>query len=320
MRCSVAVAPANIRMKRFSTYGIASLVLWALGVAVQARDAITGSEALTFTDETSSIPYRLYRPVGWNEPGANFQVVLFLHGAGERGSNNTAHVSSHVQGLIDATEKGEFAAYLIAPQVPSGQQWTNVSFGTGSYTNPTLNSPAISTPLRLTLDLVEQFIEGTGVDESRVYITGLSMGGYGTLDAIARRPDLFAAALPLSGGGNLSFAETYSDVPLWAFHGSVDPTVPVSGSRNTISAIEAAGGTQERYTELAGQGHVIWSPIYNGNTFTYDTNYSGTYTTEGSGNVYSWMFAQSIPEPASGVMLAAGAVCLIGRRRTAARR
>ena len=306
-------------MRRLSLYGALALAC-AIVATSHARDPITGSEALTYSDGTSSIPYRLFRPVGWDEPGANFPVVLFLHGAGERGSNNTSLVTSHVQGLIDATAAGTFAAYLIAPQVPTNQQWTDVPFGLGSYSNPTLNSPAISTPLRLTLDLVEQFAAGVGVDETRIYITGLSMGGYGTFDAIARRPDLFAAALPLSGGGNLSFAGTYTDVPLWAFHGSVDSTVPVSGSRNTISAIETAGGTRERYTELAGQGHVIWSPIYNGNSFQYDTNYSGTYATEGSGNVYSWMFAQSVPEPASGMMFAMGAVWLIGRRRTAAKK
>ncbi|RYD73717.1 MAG: hypothetical protein EOP84_21090, partial [Verrucomicrobiaceae bacterium] len=277
-------------MKLISFYSAAVLAA-LVATSAYGRDPLTGSEALTFTDGSSSLQYRLYRPAGWDAPGANFPVVLFLHGAGERGSNNTSHVSSHIQGLIDATASGEFAAYLIAPQVPSGQQWTDVSFGTGSYSNPALNSPIISNPLRLTLGLMDQFVAGAGVDESRVYITGLSMGGYGTFDAIARRPDLFAAALPLSGGGNLSFAETYSDIPLWAFHGAVDPTVPASGSRNTINAIESAGGTQERYTELADKGHVIWSPIYDGGAYTYDTNYTGTYATEGSGNVYSWMFA-----------------------------
>jgi predicted peptidase len=129
-------------MKISSLYGAVTLGLF-VAVAAQARVAITGSEALTFTLGSSSIQYRLYRPAGWDAPGANFPVVLFLHGAGERGSNNTSQVSSHVQGLIDATESGQFAAFLIAPQVPSGQQWTDVPFGTGSYSNPTLNSPAI---------------------------------------------------------------------------------------------------------------------------------------------------------------------------------
>ncbi len=160
---------------------------------------------------------------------------------------------------------------MLAPQAPAGGQslqWTNIAYSTGSYANPTLNAPAITNPLRLALDLVEQFVATHTVDRSRTYITGLSMGGYGTWDAGARRPGYFAAAVPLSGRGNISVAGSYAGVPIWAFHGALDTTVPPSGSRNTISAIESAGGTKERYTELAGQGHNIWAPIYNGGIYS----------------------------------------------------
>ena len=283
-----------------------------------ARDPLTGSTAAIYTDGADSLPYRMYQPIGYDTPGSSFPLVIFLHGNGERGTNNTSQVTSHIQGLIDRTESGSTAAYLLAPQAPSGGQnlqWTNISYPTGSYANPTLNAPAITTPLRLALDLVEQFIATHNVDRSRIYITGLSMGGYGTWDAVARRPNLFAAAAPLSGGGNVSMASTYAGVPIWAFHGAIDATVPVSGSRNTITAIQNAGGTEERYTELAGQGHNIWAPIYNGSINAYDTNYTGTYATEGSGDVYTWMFAQSVPEPASCALLGFGALTLTRRRR-----
>ncbi|MEA3207732.1 MAG: hypothetical protein QOE70_789 [Chthoniobacter sp.] len=101
----------------------------------------------------------------------------------------------------------------------------------------------------------------------------------------------------MSGGGNLSLAGTYAGIPIWVVHGATDTTVPPSGARNTITAIENSGGLKERYTELAGQGHVIWARIYSGGTYVYDLNYTGTYATEGSGDIYSWMFSQSIPEP-----------------------
>jgi predicted peptidase len=290
--------------------------LLAAPVPIEARDPITGSVPGIFTDGPNSLPYREYIPAGAGAPGSSFPLVLFLHGAGERGTNNTSQVSSHVQGLIDRTETGFSAAYLLAPQCPTGQQWTDIPFLTGSYSNPTLNSPAISTPLRLALDLVEQFAETHNVDPNRIYITGLSMGGYGAFDAVARRPDLFAAALPLSGGGNLSAANIYKDVPIWAFHGAADTTVPPSGSRNTIAAIQNAGGTMERYTELAGQAHVIWAPIYNGGTNSFDTNYTGTYGTDGSGDAYTWMFAQTnVPEPSTAMLLFAGITALGVRRR-----
>jgi predicted peptidase len=296
----------------------AFLLLAAATPPVSARDPIAGSIADTYVDGTDSLPYRLFRPAGFDAPGSSFPLVIFLHGNGERGTNNTSQVASHIQGLIDRTESGSTAAYLLAPQAPAGGQnlqWTNIAYATGSYSNPTLNSPPITTPLRLALNLIDQFVATHNVDPSRIYITGLSMGGYGTWDAVARRPDLFAAAVPLSGGGNISAASDYADVPIWAFHGAVDTTVPPSGSRNTIAAIQNAGGTEERYTELAGQGHNIWAPVYNGNTYTYDTNYTGTYATDGSGDMYTWMFSQSVPEPGTASILALSAVGLISRRR-----
>ncbi len=91
--------------------------------------------------------------------------------------------------------------------------------------------------------------------------------------------------------------------------------MPPSNSRNTITAIENAGGNLERYTELAGKGHVIWSPIYNGGTYNYDTNYTGTFGADGSGDMYSWMFAQQIPEPTTATLLICALALVGGRRR-----
>lgn len=118
-------------------------------------------------------------------------------------------------------------------------------------------------------------------------------------------------------------ADVYKDMPIWAFHGSADPTVPVSGSRNTITAIENAGGTSERYTELAGQGHVIWSPIYNGGSYTYDSNYTGSYVSDGTDNLYSWMFDQKItavPEPSTEAMIWVGLIAIAMRAVANARK
>ncbi|MDQ3621687.1 MAG: prolyl oligopeptidase family serine peptidase [Verrucomicrobiota bacterium] len=283
---------------------IAALALADTSPPLSARDPLSG-EAAVFSDGTDAIPYRLYRPEGSDTPGASVPLVLFLHGAGERGTNNTAQVTAHIQGLIDTTETGSFAGFLIAPQCPPGQDWAN------------FNSPTLSTPLRLVLDLVDQFIAENPVDAARVYVTGLSMGGFGAFDALERRPDLFAAAAPLSSGGNLSAVDIYKEIPIWAFHGANDTTVPPGASRNTMLAIESQGGTKDRYTELAGQGHVIWAPIYNGASFAFDSDYSGRFAPDGSDDLYSWMFAQvnPIPEPATAGFLVACAALLAMRRR-----
>lgn len=276
-----------------SVMAAAALIAGFLSTSVHGRDAITGSQAFVYTDGSDSLPYRVFTPAAIPAQGA--PLVVVLHGAGERGNNNTSQVNGNIQGLIDATENGATAAYLLAPQCPSSDQWTNIPFGAGSYTNPKLDAPAITTPMRLMLQLVDQFISTHKVDRSRVYITGLSMGGYGTWDAIARRPDLFAAAAPVCGGGNISHIGTYAKIPLWAFHGSADGVVPVTGSRSPIAAIQAGGGGLERYTEYEGGGHGAWE-CYNNGVNAYDTDYNGTsFAADGSDRIYDWLFAQKKP-------------------------
>jgi hypothetical protein len=110
------------------------------------------------------------------------------------------------------------------------------------------------------------------------------MGGMGAWDAIKWEPSLFAAAVPMSGYANPNTASIIKDIPIWAFHGSNDTIVPVSGTRNIINAIRAAGGNPN-YTEVAGGGHVIWNPIY----------YDGSHT------LYAWLFAQHLATPAPAI-------------------
>ncbi len=273
---------------------LAALTMFAAASVSNARDALTDSLALTYSDSTGSIPYRLFQPTGFDIAETKFPIVLFLHGSGERGTNNKAQVRSHVQGLIDRTETGSSAAYLIAPQAPTGGGWSDQ-------------------PLQLTLDLVESFAATNNVDASRIYITGLSMGGFGTFAALENRASLFAAAVPMSGGGDPAFALTYAQTPIWAFHGANDRPVPVRYSQDTIAAIQNVGGEHERYTELAGKGHAIWSPIYKGSAYDYDTDFTGTYAVDGSDDIYSWMFAQQIPEPTTAALILC-AIALVGGR------
>ncbi|HEY7116931.1 MAG TPA: prolyl oligopeptidase family serine peptidase [Tepidisphaeraceae bacterium] len=118
-----------------------------------------------------------------------------------------------------------------------------------------------STPMRLALEVLDQLRKEFKLDDKRLYITGLSMGGYGTWDVIARHPTLFAAAVPVCGGADESTAPTIKDIPIWCFHGGADPTVPTARSRNMIKALEAAGG-QPKYTEYPGVGHNSWDKAY----------------------------------------------------------
>jgi dienelactone hydrolase len=129
--------------------------------------------------------------------------------------------------------------------------------------------------MKLTLQAVRNVINTGNVDTSRVYVTGVSMGGMGAWDILQRDPKLFAAAVPMSGGGDPKSAEKIKDVAVWAFHGGADDLVPVSATRDMIGALKDAGGNP-KYTELVGKGHAIWDPIYDdaGNT------------------LYPWLFSQ----------------------------
>jgi predicted peptidase len=113
----------------------------------------------------------------------------------------------------------------------------------------------------MALKLLDNLPKLFSVDPDRIYITGLSMGGYGTWDALQRKPDYFAAAIPICGGGDVNGAEKMKDVPIWAFHGDADGAVKVSRSRDMIEALKAAGG-KPKYTEYPGGGHDSWTATY----------------------------------------------------------
>jgi predicted peptidase len=118
-----------------------------------------------------------------------------------------------------------------------------------------------SIPMKLTMEVLDQLRKELPVDEKRIYVTGLSMGGYGTWDLIARRPDFFAGAVPVCGGADDSTAPAIKHIPIWCFHGGADPTVKPERSRNMIAALKAAGGNP-KYTEYPGVGHNSWDRAY----------------------------------------------------------
>jgi predicted peptidase len=146
----------------------------------------------------------------------------------------------------------------VLPQVAAPNRFVDVPANGGSYTL----APQPNDTLRMSKEIVDTVqLMYHDIDANRLYITGLSMGGYGTWEAIERWPNYFAAAAPIAGAGDPSKAARLVNLPIWAFHGTEDPDVPVSGSRDMIQAIRAAGGNP-RYTEYAGQGHGSWEIPY----------------------------------------------------------
>ena len=198
-----------------------------------------------FAPETSpptskwTLPYRLMRPK--SSKGMGYPLLIFLHGAGERGNENLRQLQSVPAQMSHSEWRSQFPCFVAAPQCPPQYSWSHTEIR--------------DSVIAMIDELLQECPE---IDSRRIYLAGISMGGHGSWTLAAHRPDLFAAVIPVCGGGSVEDASKLIHVPLWAVHGDADTVVPVDGSRRMIAAILAAGGKPE-YTELAGVGHDCWN-------------------------------------------------------------
>lgn len=208
------------------------------------------------------LPYRFLTPD--NPPaGQSFPLVLFLHGAGERGDDNVSQLRHGVRRFALPESRAAHPAFVLVPQCPAGEG-RNAGYWLGRHPKARSNgddADADGDLLAMLLDLMTATINEYRVDPHRIYITGISMGGFATWALMAMKPDLFAAAVPVCGGGDPGWARRIKDIPVWAFHGSKDDVVPVDYTRRMIAASRVAGG-EPKYTEYAGVGHDSWTPAY----------------------------------------------------------
>jgi predicted peptidase len=170
-----------------------------------------------------------------------YPLLVFLHGAGERGRDNAQQLLGLPDQMTQPDWRRRFPCFLLAPQCPDASHWSDW--------------------MQDLENLIDRLCEDLPVDRRRVYLTGLSMGGFGSWELAARRPELFAAVVPICGGGDPSQARRLKNVPVWAVHGDADRTVPLECSRVMIQALRDAGG-QPRYSELPGVGHDSWTQTY----------------------------------------------------------
>lgn len=198
-----------------------------------------------YTNAQGTLPYRLFVPTNYN-PSLNYPVVLFLHGAGERGSDNRLQLTGQTGQMIfvSATNQSKYPSFMVAPQCPTSGFWPD------------------SIRRQQVHGLMNLLLSQYGIDTNRLYVTGLSMGGYGAWDQITEFTNMYAAAIPMSGGGYTALASRIVNMPIWNFHAANDSVVGVSESRLMISSVRKAGGNPI-YTEYAGGDHVIWTPAYN---------------------------------------------------------
>ena len=204
--------------------------------------------------------YRLKRPLNY-QPGTKYPIVVCLHGGAGWGTDNIKQVQGSLPAVMLSNYliREQHPAFLFVPQISGAYSFGGVP-----------NLEVIDT---LVFDAMQSLEKEFNIDEKRRYVSGNSLGGYGTWHFIGTRPDLFAAGIPISGEGNPELANNMTQVAVWAFHGAKDVNVPVSGSRDAINAMKKVGGSP-RYTEYPDNDHDIWMKVV------------------GTPDLVEWLFAQ----------------------------
>lgn len=229
---------------------VTSSLIFLFGLlGVRADDALFEVREFKSADGRV-LPYRLLRPKDY-DPSQKYPLLVYLHGAGERGNDNAFQLKHGKDMMLAAARK--YQSFVLAPQCPKEARWVEVHWATAAHNMP--EHP--SEPVRLLLALIPELEKEFSIDSGRRYAIGLSMGGYGVWDLLCRYPDMFAAGVPVCGGGDENKAVRMKDIAVWAFHGSNDKVVNPHRSRNMIEALKKIGG-QPRYTEYPGVGHNAW--------------------------------------------------------------
>lgn len=221
---------------------------------------------------------RILTPLNFQK-GKKYPVVLFLHGSGERGNDNEAQLNWGADMFLDSTIRVKFPAIVVFPQCPSNSKWSeyNKSLNSDSTGYTWKNDPKIFNSLKLVSEFIDTLLTSNEVDKRRIYVGGLSMGGFGTLELLWRKPNTFAAAFPICGAGNPEKLKEYrTNLPIWLFHGEKDPVIPVSNSRLLYNVLKTTSA-KPRYTEYPNVGHDSWK-----NAFMEPT-------------LLPWLFAQKLP-------------------------
>jgi predicted peptidase len=247
------------------------LIILSLVTSLVAADPVSEMTAQTFTASDGLVlPYRVWQaPVTGDE---RLPLVIFLHGAGGRGNDNRTQLRDGLVQLLAAIQQ-RHPCVLIAPQCPADVKWTGINWQQRPLAERT---PKPTRPAAAVLELIAELITMRPIDRTRIYLTGVSMGGSGTWDLATRAPGLFAAIMPVCGGCDVRNAALWANQSLWAFPGARDTVVTPDLARSLIAELRA-NGQQLKYTEYPDAGHDIGSKVY------------------GEAESLRWLFSQARP-------------------------
>jgi predicted peptidase len=256
------------------------LFLTTFCISVLMSDAQDKSffEKQLFILGEDTLPCRILTPQDFTA-GKKYPLVIFLHGAGERGNDNEAQLTWGADLFLDSANRANFPAIVVFPQCPKNQRWSDYTkkINDEKAELPVWTEGEMTRPLQLVSAFIDTLLNSGSIDKKRVYLGGLSMGGYGSFELLWRKPNIFAAAIPICGGGNPAMIGGYrNDLPLWIFHGDKDNVIPVANSRMIFNLLKDKN-KKIKYTEYPGVGHDSWK-----NAFLEK-------------DLFPWLFAQRLP-------------------------
>lgn len=220
-------------------------------------------EKFRFIQNGDTLPYRLLLPEHFN-PQQKYPLILFLHGRGESGDDNQAQLTHGAALFLKSENRKKFPAIVVFPQNGKATYWSNVQTiadSTGKRSFYFVPNGPPSTSMRLVLSLLQNLNQQFKIDQDRVYVMGLSMGGMGSFEIVNRLPNTFAAAIPICGGANPAIAPHLKNTQWWVFHGAKDDVVLPEYSQKMVSALKAQK-IPVKFTLYPNANHNSWDAAF----------------------------------------------------------
>ncbi len=239
---------------------ILSFLTLQLSAQAQDRELFERRE---FTSEGDTLRYRILYPEGFSE-AKEYPLIVFLHGAGERGSDNEAQLTHGSDLFLKPDIRKDFPAVVIFPQAPKDDYWAKVEVDRNKtpFEFNFKNEEEPTKALHLVMALLNSFASEDYINKNRIYVGGLSMGGMGTYEILSRMPETFAAAFAICGGADPAIAENYPEgFPIWIFHGEKDDVVPPAWSKTMAREINSHGGNA-KLSLYPNDNHNSWDSAF----------------------------------------------------------
>lgn len=220
-------------------------------------------EKYWFVKSGDTLPYRVLLPENY-DASKKYPLIYFLHGAGERGNDNEKQLIHGSKLFLKDEVRKNFAAIVVFPQCPENSFWSNVEFGRDSAGKRVFNFKEDGAPTKsmvLAQELLKDLMRKYPINKKQVYVGGLSMGGMGTFEIVRRNPKVFAAAIPICGGGAAGTADKLKKVNWWVFHGAKDDVVPQSCSDVMVDALKKVNAPV-KYTVYPEANHNSWDAAF----------------------------------------------------------